>query len=152
MSVISQWSPGPEAPKRFRTWMLFSVAIDAGEVVVDGSEIVDHRWISPADALEEHGHGRMVLLPPTWVTLHQLSAYRDCAAATAGVESMPFEHFESHLVTAPTGMVILWHGDAGYDTRDADLPGPRHRLTMRRGPWVYERSWAASHGNSATAS
>ncbi|QLL05729.1 NUDIX hydrolase [Mycobacterium vicinigordonae] len=156
LSVISQWSPGPEAPKRFRTWMLFSAAVTRGDVVVDGSEIVEHQWVTPLDALEAHGQGRMALLPPTWVTLYQLSHYRDSAAAAAGVEAMPFEHFESHLVTAPTGMVILWHGDAGYHTRDADLPGPRHRLTMRRGPWTYERSqdvqWVAPHSDSATAS
>ena len=28
------------------------------------------------------------------------------------------------------GLELLWHGDAGYETGDAGLPGPRHRAVL----------------------
>jgi hypothetical protein len=38
------------------------------------------------------------------------------------------------------GIVALYHGDAGYESGDADLEGARHRLWMVEGGWRYERS------------
>lgn len=139
LRVLSRWVPGPEAPKRFLTWLLFGRA-ETDDVRVDGSEIVDHRWMAPADALEEHGQQRMGLLPPTWLTLHQLSRHGSVDEANAAIDAVEPEFYESHFVMTETHPVILWHGDAGYETRDADAPGPRHRLHMVKGPWRYERS------------
>ena len=36
------------------------------------------------------------------------------------------------------GMASLWAGDAGYDDVDPIRPGPRHRLSMVPGGWIYE--------------
>jgi hypothetical protein len=38
------------------------------------------------------------------------------------------------------GMAALWAGDAGYESGDADAPGPRHRLWMTGNKWRLERS------------
>jgi hypothetical protein len=38
------------------------------------------------------------------------------------------------------GPVTLWAGDAGYDSGDAAHPGARHRLTMAKSGWRYERT------------
>ncbi|WP_234794321.1 NUDIX hydrolase [Mycolicibacterium flavescens] len=138
LRVLSRWVPGPEAPKRFQTWLLFGRA-ETTDVCVDGTEIVDHCWITPAAALSEHGQRRMGLLPPTWVTLHQLSGHRSVDDAAAAIDAAEPEYYESHFVNTDTHPVILWHGDAGYETRDFDAVGPRHRLHMGRGPWRYER-------------
>jgi hypothetical protein len=35
--------------------------------------------------------------------------------------------------------VALWHGDAGYETGDPTVPGPRHRLVMSADTWRYHR-------------
>lgn len=140
LQVMSRWTPGPEAPKRFLTWILFGQAESDARATVDGSEIVDHRWITPGEALQEHRARQMLLLPPTWVTLDRLAAHRCCADAAADVRSGPVEHFESHLAATPAGRVVLWHGDSGYDTSDAGLPGPRHRLHLEKDGWRYERT------------
>ena len=36
--------------------------------------------------------------------------------------------------------VAMWHGDAGYDTWDADVAGERHRLVMAKGGFVFENT------------
>ncbi len=45
--AFSRWTPPAGAPKRFATWF-FLARVPTGEVVVDGGEIVDHRWWAPA--------------------------------------------------------------------------------------------------------
>lgn len=138
--LMAQWSPSVEAPKRFITWMLFGRAPQRLHITVDGAEIVDYRWLRPSDALSAHGRREFLLLPPTWMTLHFLSDYSSCAGAIAGIERTPVESYESRLVMTEGCRVVLWHGDAGYDTADAAAPGGRHRLTLAGAGWRLGKS------------
>jgi len=139
LSVMSRWAPSPDASKRYITWILFGT-VSGADVVVDGGEIIEHRWLAPAATLAEHGLGRLTLLPPTWVTLHQLSRHRSVAAATAAIEVAPIEHYDSYVTRDETGYICLWRGDEGYDAGDSTRAGARHRLYMPYdGPWRYER-------------
>jgi len=120
----AHWTPPPIQPRRFTTW--FFVAPWSGEAVtVDGHEIVDHEWVRPSVALVD---GRPVA-PPTFVTLHELAGIADLAALAGGPR-----HGVEHFVTRPArdgdAAYLLWHGDAGYESGDATLAGPRHRATM----------------------
>jgi 8-oxo-dGTP pyrophosphatase MutT (NUDIX family) len=138
---MARWSPGIEAPKRFVTWMLFGRAPEGMQVAVDGAEIVDYRWLRPGNALSAHARREFLLLPPTWMTLHFLNDYSGCAAAIAGIERTPVESYESRLGETEECRVVLWHGDAGYDTADATAPGGRHRLLLApAGGWRLEKS------------
>ena len=38
----------------------------------------------------------------------------------AGVREREPEHFATRIVVEDEGPTILWHGDAGYETGDAD--------------------------------
>ncbi len=49
------------------------------------------------------------------------------------------ERFATHIAVGGDGPVALWHGDAGFETSDASVPGARHRLSMFDGDWRYER-------------
>ncbi|OBI44161.1 NUDIX hydrolase [Mycobacterium sp. E796] len=139
LSVISRWIPGPPISKRFTTWILFGTA-SAADVVVDGSEIIDHRWLSPSVTLAEHGRGKLVLLPPTWVTLYELSRYRNVAEARATIDAAPIAHYDTHVARTETGYVCLWRGDEGFEAGDPELAGTRHRLYVADdGPWSYQR-------------
>ncbi len=136
---MAQWSPAPEAPIRFATWMLFGRAPESAQVTVDGGEITEHRWVRPADALAEHARRELLLLPPTWMTLRFLSDYSECAAAIAGIERTAVESYESRLTAIDDCRVVLWHGDAGYENADPLAPGPRHRLILARSGWRLEK-------------
>jgi 8-oxo-dGTP pyrophosphatase MutT (NUDIX family) len=133
---LSRWTLPPGAPRRFQTWFFLGRAPDAA-VVVDGQEIVDHSWLRPADALAARDAGELELLPPTWVTLWTLARQPDVDAVLRAV-SVP-ESFQTQLARVPGGLIAMWHGDAGYDGGDPTLPGPRHRLLMLAGDWVYRR-------------
>jgi 8-oxo-dGTP pyrophosphatase MutT (NUDIX family) len=138
MLTFSHWTPPPIQPKRFTTW--FFVAPADGEVTIDGGEIHEHIWMQPADALRRRDAGEIELAPPTFVTLHTLSAWPTVAHAMSAVRDFEPEHFETRIAIEPGGPSALWHGDAGYETGDADSPGPRHRLCMHKSGWHYQRS------------
>jgi 8-oxo-dGTP pyrophosphatase MutT (NUDIX family) len=138
---LSHWTPPPQTPKRFSTWFYLAPAPDDGRcaVTIDDGEIRDHMWVSPVDALRRRDALEIELAPPTWVTLHTLAAtasVRDALAAAGGAEP---EHFTTRAAVTEDGVVVMWHGDAGYDSGDAAIEGPRHRLWMVDGPWRYER-------------
>jgi 8-oxo-dGTP pyrophosphatase MutT (NUDIX family) len=136
---FAHWVPPPVTAKRFATWFFLGPAPE-GAVTVDMGEIRDHRWLEPADAIARRDAEEIELAPPTWVTLHRLARYRNVAAAVADATSSEPEFFETHIARVEGGAAALWEGDAGYETSDADAPGPRHRLWMLPTAWRYERT------------
>jgi 8-oxo-dGTP pyrophosphatase MutT (NUDIX family) len=129
----SHWLPPTVslAGKRFSTWFFVAEASDlhADEHVgVDGSEVHDHEWIAPANALARQATGEILIAPPTFVTLEQLHRYGDVASMLAAADP---RHFATEVAFAPDGArICLWDGDAGYGLGDPLVQGPRHRLVM----------------------
>lgn len=145
---FAHWVPPPIAPKRFATWFFLAPA-PAGVVSIDGGEIHDHVWATPADVLARHAAGEIDLAPPTWVTLHHLSAVPDVASALDGARRGPVEYFSTRIVTGADGeLVAVWHGDVAYEGGDLAAAGDRHRLAMVEGGWRYERVSSPLPGGS----
>src|SRR5206468_6762221 len=138
--TFSHWLPPPVAPKRFSTWFFIASAPHAVEVAVDNQEIHDHAWLRPADAIARRDAGEIELAPPTWVTLWRLSGVANVDAAMAEAGRAQPERFQTHIGKQDGVPTAIWHGDAAYETGDTDAPGPRHRLSMSRDGWRYERS------------
>jgi 8-oxo-dGTP pyrophosphatase MutT (NUDIX family) len=136
--LLSRWCPPPEAPRRFDTWF-FVAAAPPGAVTVDGGEIDDHLWIRPRVALERRDRGEIELIPPTWITLHQLDAFRDVASALAGIRAGTPVLWATKLVRGPV-KVAVWEPDAAFDGQALDAPGARNRLLLADDGWSYERS------------
>lgn len=139
MVPFSHWTPPPITPKRFLTWF-FAATAPAGEVVIDDAEIKEHAWMRPADALVRRDRGEVELAPPTFVTLHELSGCADSGAVLAMAQARSPERFETHIAVADDGPVALWHGDAGWEQTSLEIAGPRHRLSMLKSSWHYQRS------------
>lgn len=136
---FAHWVPPPVAPKRFATWFFLAPA-PAGVVSVDGGEIRDHVWVTPATALARHAAGEIQLAPPTWVTLHRLTRATDVTSAMADARKGPVEVFSTRILTGSDGeLVAVWHGDVAYEGGDLSAAGSRHRLSMVDGGWRYER-------------
>ena len=133
----SHWLPPVQAPKRFSTWFFLAPAPD-GEVTVDQGEITEHAWWSPAEALERAGDKRIEILPPTWMTLHDLAAFATVDAAVAAVAQRDLRTYATRISKTPDGPAATWEGDAGYESGDGFADGPRHRLVMNEGPWRLE--------------
>jgi len=138
--AFSHWTPPPTTPKRFATWF-FVARGGQQEIQVDGGEIDDHRWINPKEALEQHAQGQIDLVPPTWVSLYQLSKFSSTEEACAALDAQSQRRYVTHLSKREDGVrVAMWDGDAGYEAWDADQHGETHRLTMQKGGFVFEHS------------
>ncbi|HWW45257.1 MAG TPA: NUDIX hydrolase [Acidimicrobiia bacterium] len=140
---FSHWVPPPIAPKRYATWFFIAPA-PSGAVTVDGGEIHDSAWMRPNDALARRDAGEIELAPPTWMTLRHLTAFADTGAAVAEAGRREPTFYVTHMGRGTDGMVAMWAGDAGYESGDADAPGPRHRLHISAGTWALERTLDAS--------
>ncbi len=149
LRVWSHWEP-PQAremvtagkKRRYSTWFYVGTAPDA-EVAVDGGEILEHRWVTPAAALELFAAKEIEIVPPTWITLHQLAACDDTGsmAATADSRTPPLFHTRPIMKPVPT---LVWAGDAAFESGDLDAGGGRNRLIMDRAGWRYEHD--GGHG------
>jgi 8-oxo-dGTP pyrophosphatase MutT (NUDIX family) len=135
---VSRWVTPVQSPKRFDTWFFAAIGTDA-PVAVDGGEIHDHAWMSPAAALAAQRSGQIELPPPTFVTITAIAPHRSAQAALAAIGRDPVEVFEPRLCPVEGGAVTLYAGDAGYDDLELERPGVRHRLWMRENGWRYER-------------
>lgn len=137
---FAHWTPPASTPKRFATWF-FAAPADDQSVIIDGGEIQNHEWLTPSTALQRHAAGEIDLAPPTWITLHQLSLYRNEAALLARMRAQPPKVYVTNVGKRADGVrVAMWQGDAGYESGDADAPGDRHRLVMTPGGFVFENT------------
>jgi len=136
--AFSHWTPPDEAPRRFLTWFFLAPVREAVDVVIDMGEIHDHGWLAPADALRRRDAGEYELAPPTWVTLARLGASASVDAALDEARGRPVERFRTRIATLDDTVVTLWAGDAGYESRDPTVAGPRNRLVLDPGGWRRE--------------
>jgi len=139
MLPFSHGTPPAIPPRRFLTWFFVARAPDAA-VSVDGGEIHEHQWMSPAAALTRRDAGEIELAVPTFVTLNTIATRESVEHALDGAREREPERFATCIARVPDGAVALWHGDAGYDTAEPELAGARHRLWMLGSGWRYERS------------
>lgn len=129
---LSHWTTPQGAKRRFATWFFLTLLEDDQEVVVDGGEIANHRWVSPAVALAESADEAhdLRLMPPTFVSLSDISACRDCADARRHIGARDAIMYAPRMVFVQDGICFLYEGDAGYESEELDAAGPRHRLYM----------------------
>ncbi|MEX2131848.1 MAG: NUDIX hydrolase [Pseudohongiellaceae bacterium] len=72
----AHWTTPPNLPRRFSTWFFVCPMTVPVEVKVDRSEILEHRWITPEQALREYAEQKLRLPHPTRETLTDLSRFR----------------------------------------------------------------------------
>ena len=129
----SHWlPPGRNAisTKRFSTWFFVAPADHQhgdDSVGVDGHEVHDHLWVPPAVALAMQERGEILLAPPTYVTLSQISRYGDVASLLAAADP---RFFATEIAFDGETRLCLWDGDVGFGGGDHTTDGPRHRLAM----------------------
>ncbi|MEM9253988.1 MAG: NUDIX hydrolase [Pseudomonadota bacterium] len=136
---FSHWTTPVGAKRRFATWFFLALLEDGQHVEVDGGEIAHHRWVQPRLALAESDDPDQVLrlMPPTYVSLHTIADCVSCADARVRVGGSEPMIFEPAVVADDAGVHFLYTGDAGYESLDLNVPGPRHRLLMSSDSMCY---------------
>jgi 8-oxo-dGTP pyrophosphatase MutT (NUDIX family) len=114
--TFSRWITPPEVKIRYDTWFFLTPAPDGAEPHVDGNEMVDFGWFTPAGALAAAGDGQILLVFPTIKHLEQLSCFASATAVLEHARSRSVRPVQPRvLMTGETARIVL-PGDAGYDT------------------------------------
>jgi 8-oxo-dGTP pyrophosphatase MutT (NUDIX family) len=79
LTPVSHWTTPAPSPKRYRTAFFVTTCESNQQVVVDGSEIVDHQWLHPAEAIEHYDSGAKKMMQPTIHTLHEIARHDHAA-------------------------------------------------------------------------
>ncbi len=133
---VSQWITPEGAPKRFSTWFFIARASDH-EVQVDGSEMSESIWVKPAEAIARHRAQEIDMLPPTLISIIGLQDFSNVADALAYYKDkeplifLPKAHFLQEK------LVMLYPGDAGYDTHNTEDFSRQHRCIHTPTGWHY---------------
>ena len=138
---FSHWTPPEQAGKRFETWFFATMIPPTSDddVVVDGGEITDHAWMRPDEALRRRDELDIELSPPTWISLWTLLTAKDSADAMRVARERGPEIFATRIILEGDDLLAVYDGDVAYESGLSEAPGPRHRLRMAAGGWVYER-------------
>lgn len=137
MCWFSHWTPPEVGKRRFITWF-YAARAPRQTVTIDDGEIKESRWLTAGAALRKQAEGEIELAPPTFVTLRNLSGYHSVNEALSAIRQAQPRHYATRVCTSGDDLVLLWNGDAGYESGEADTEGPRHRLSMKAGGWIYE--------------
>lgn len=139
---LSHWTTPEGARKRFATWFFLAILEGEQEVEVDGGEISGYRWIRPGTAMAESSDQdhQLRLMPPTYISLSDLTPFADCAAAREGIGARTALVYEPRMAFVDEGICFLYEGDAGYEGSDHLAAGPRHRAYMVENTLEYLRA------------
>ena len=111
----SRWITPPEVVVRFDTWFYVTEAPPGAEATVDGSECVDARWLRPAEALDAHGRGELMLVFPTIKHLEALAGFPTVAEALEKARSREVVPVQPRVVVRDGSAEVLLPGEPGYD-------------------------------------
>jgi 8-oxo-dGTP pyrophosphatase MutT (NUDIX family) len=112
---FSRWITPAEVKIRFDTWFFLAPAPDGAEPHVDGQEMVDAGWFTPADALAAATRNEILLVFPTIKHLEQLSAFASAASVIEYARSRIVRPVQPKvLMTGETARIVL-PGEPGYD-------------------------------------
>ncbi|SEM08212.1 MBL fold metallo-hydrolase [Halomonas daqiaonensis] len=77
LAYLGHWVTPRGAPRRFDTRFFVALAPPDQQAAHDGSETIDHAWLTSVEALAAHRQGQMALGYPTLRTLRLLADFAD---------------------------------------------------------------------------
>jgi 8-oxo-dGTP pyrophosphatase MutT (NUDIX family) len=114
--AFSRWIAPISLPVRFDTHFFLARAPARQEPAVDGVEIVDAGWFTPAGALALEQEGRLPMLFPTRKHVERLADQESIDTLLAAAAQAPVTLVRPRLRVPGDRGAVLLPGDDGYDT------------------------------------
>ena len=112
---FSRWITPAEVVVRFDTHFFLASLPDGQEATIDGDEIVDQGWFTPAEALAAHERGEIALVFPTIKHLEQLGGFADADTLLRYARGRDVGPVQPRVVTEGETARLLLPGEPGYD-------------------------------------
>jgi 8-oxo-dGTP pyrophosphatase MutT (NUDIX family) len=108
LQYVSHWvTPVGETPRRFDTRFFLAAAPVGQDGRHDDAELVESRWLAPAEALAAAGRRELMLMPPTEANLQFIASCSSLAEALARADDAgPPPRIEPRLRRGPDGRMI----------------------------------------------
>jgi 8-oxo-dGTP pyrophosphatase MutT (NUDIX family) len=113
--AFSRWITPAQVKIRFDTWFFLAPVPTDTSPSVDGGEIVDARWISPAAALQAADDGELFMVFPTIKHLEQLSQFGSAAEVFAHAHGREVLPVQPRVVMSGETARIVLPGEPGYE-------------------------------------
>jgi 8-oxo-dGTP pyrophosphatase MutT (NUDIX family) len=114
---VAHWVTPIGESRRFDTRFFLAPAPPGQDGAHDDAELVDSRWVRPADAIAQAEAGEILMLPPTIANLRALAQWDDVGSALAAADAAgPPPRIQPRLRRDGAGRVIgiALPGDADY--------------------------------------
>jgi 8-oxo-dGTP pyrophosphatase MutT (NUDIX family) len=125
LAPIGHWTTPPFMPRRFSTWFFAADLPRGAEVSFEGDEVVAHRWVAPATALEQLATGEIEMWVPTSSILQRLVETRAANAAELGERLVPRQTPPPRVHEESLSMIRFAFGAVGA------MPGREGMATLR---------------------
>jgi 8-oxo-dGTP pyrophosphatase MutT (NUDIX family) len=112
---FSRWITPAEVVVRFDTHFFLAPLPDGQEATIDGDEIVDQGWFTPAAALAVHERGDIALVFPTIKHLEQLGGFASAEQLLEYARGRDVGPVQPRVVTEGETARLLLPGEPGYD-------------------------------------
>jgi 8-oxo-dGTP pyrophosphatase MutT (NUDIX family) len=112
---FSRWITPAEVVVRFDTHFFLAPLPDGQEPRIDGDEIVDQGWFTPAEALAAHQRGDIELVFPTIKHLEQIGAFASADELLAYARGREVGPVQPRVVTEGETARVVLPGEPGYD-------------------------------------
>jgi 8-oxo-dGTP pyrophosphatase MutT (NUDIX family) len=113
--VFSHWITPERVRIRYDTWFYLASMPDGQQPWVDGREIVDARWLTPAEALVASDRGEMAIVFPTRKQLERLARFASPGELLAYARDAPVRPVQPRVLGSGEQARIVLPGEPGYD-------------------------------------
>ncbi len=113
--AFSRWITPAEVKIRYDTWFFLANLPDGAEALIDGEEVVDSRWYTPADALAASAADEILLVFPTIKHLEQISPFGSAAELLKHARSRTVRPVQPRVIGSGETARIVLPGEPGYD-------------------------------------
>jgi len=128
LSYFCHWTTPIVQPKRFATSFFYAVIQDQDLLItIDDSEIKEHLWLSPQEAIQRSKERTLALMPPTYLALQRIHKCNNEQEVRAELDRfqpkvLPTIAMKDNLV------YCLYEGDVAFKGGDINAKGAKHRL------------------------
>jgi 8-oxo-dGTP pyrophosphatase MutT (NUDIX family) len=113
--LFSRWITPAEVKIRYDTWFFLASLPNGAEPVIDGEEVVDARWYTPADALKAGESEEILLVFPTIKHLEQLSDFGSAGELLAYARTGTVRPVQPRVIGSGEQVRIVLPGEPGYE-------------------------------------
>jgi 8-oxo-dGTP pyrophosphatase MutT (NUDIX family) len=112
--AFSNWVTPARVRIRYDTWFFLTTMPDGQEPHVDGDEVVDARWMRPADALTAAESDDFLIVFPTAKHLERLADIASADALLALARGRTVEPVQPRVIGGAEQARIVLPGEPGY--------------------------------------